>query len=775
MIDSLEKITGHFHMEDTYWSGFCGNGSRYRAFWSWSLTVNTSNPDVTQCFQDTVFVWVSCGIFWLFALFFIPVLSSKPTVHRIRDAGKLNLAKMILSILLCLISILNLLKTISEIPTHHTPPSAFIAPAIYAITFGMSSFLITYEFKKGEVSSAMLFIFWSILLLLGGVSLRSKIIQVQTQDLDSIFSLVTFCAHYTCIVLEFILHLWADPKALPESTPDWGELSEKQPILAKTRPTKKSSDNMEMTPERSASFLNRISYWWITKLVIKGYKQTLVFADMFRLLPEDSCDVILPKFLREWRKEKKKTSSNSAVHFTASHDYGSTPNGYQSYHQMGNGIPSATTTPTDSLKVETTIASTRGEPSLLMALLRTFGPYYAMAALLRLLFDAVTFVNPMLLSLLITFVETGDPLTWRGYLLAVAMFLVSMIRSLLNQNYNRICLRVGLRARSAIIATVYRKVLKLFAWEEPFLNKVTEIRDSELASLRNFLFAYAFTCTIWFLTPLVMTLASFAAYVLSDPSNVLDANTAFVCLSLFTIVKMYVTGVPISISALIQGRVSLERLTRFLVEEELDTDMVDRTKSTNGTVSVQDGNFTWNRDELATLKHLNFEIPPGSLVAVVGQVGSGKSSLRNALLGDMECLSGNINVTGSVAFVPQQAWIQNKTVKENIQFGKQWNQSLYRRCLSTCALEQDLKILPVGDETEIGEKGVNLSGGQKQRVSLARAVYQDCDVYLMDDPLSAVDSHVGKHIFDHVIGPEGILKDKVFRTTCVETGLGPLR
>ncbi|XP_013404197.1 multidrug resistance-associated protein 1 [Lingula anatina] len=851
-------------MEDIYWPGFCGNGSRYTAFWSWSLTVNTSNPDVTQCFQDTVFVWVSCGIFWLFALFFIPVLSSKPTVHRMRDAGKLNLAKMILSILLCLTSILDLLKSFSEIPTHQTPPAAFVAPAIYAFTFGMSSFVITYEFKKGEVSSAMLFIFWSILLLLGGVSLRSKIIQVQIQDLDSMFRVVTFCVHYTCIVLEFILHLWADAKALPESTPDWGELSEKQPILIKAKPPTKSSGNREISPEIRSSFLSRILYWWITKLVIKGYKQALVFADMYGLLPEDSCDVILPKFLGEWRKEKVKMN-NSAVRFSASHDCSGTPNGYQS-HQMGNGIPSAKTTLTDTLHVET-IASTQGQPSLLMALLRTFGPYYAMAALLRLLFDAVTFVNPMLLSLMITFVETGDPLTWRGYLLAVVMFLVSMIRSLLNQNYMRICLRVGLRARTAIIATVYRKslklssaarkkstvgeivnlmsvdaqkmqespiflhliwssaiaiivalvllweylgvatlaglvviilliplnayagtqirahqvtqmslkdqrlkvlnevlnaikILKLYAWEESFQSKVTGIRDTELVSLRNVQIANAFTSIIWFCAPLLMALASFATFVLSDPNNVLDPNTAFVSLSLFTIVNSYVSAVPISIMYLVQAGVSIGRLNRFLKEEELDTSVVDRTSSANGTISVTDGTFSWDRDEPTTLQHINIEIPPGSLVAVVGQVGSGKSSLLNALLGDMERISGKINVKGSVAYVPQQAWIQNKTVKENILFGKQWNQSFYKKCLRTCALEQDLKILPAGDQTEIGEKGVNLSGGQKQRVSLARAVYQDCDVYLMDDPLSAVDSHVGKHIFDHVIGPEGLLQGK---------------
>ncbi|XP_013404203.1 multidrug resistance-associated protein 1 [Lingula anatina] len=621
-----------------------------------------------------------------------------------------------------------------------------------------------------------------------------------------------------------------------------------------------------MTPERRASFLSRISYWWITKLIVKGYKQTLVFADMYRLLPEDSCDVILPKFLREWGKEKEKMSV-SAVRFTASQTYGSIPNGHQNYHQMNNENQSAKTTRTDSVTMESAHVPGRGEPSLLKTLLRTFGPYYAIAALLRLTFDAVTFVNPMLLNLIITFVETGDPLTWRGYLLAVVMFSASMLRSLINQSYRRICLRVGLRIRTAIIATVYRKslklssaarkkstvgeivnlmsvdaqkmqdatiffhmvwsstagivvalvllwqylgpaslaglaviilllpanaycgiqirahqvrqmaqkdkrlkvlnevlnaikILKLYAWEESFQRKVTGIRDTELSSLKKVQIANAASSLIWFCAPLLMALASFATFVLSDPNNVLDPNRAFVSLSLFTIVNSYVAVFPLSLMSLVQAGVSIGRINRFLKGEELDTTVVDRKTSAIGTVSMTDGTFTWDKDEASVLKQLNFDIPPGSLVAVVGQVGSGKSSLLNALLGDMECLSGNINVKGSVAYVPQQAWIQNKTVKENILFGKQWNQSIYRKCVRTCALEHDLKVLPAGDQTEIGEKGVNLSGGQKQRVSLARAVYQDCDVYLMDDPLSAVDSHVGKHIFDQVIGPEGVLKDK---------------
>ena len=118
----------------------------------------------------------------------------------------------------------------------------------------------------------------------------------------------------------------------------------------------------------------------------------------------------------------------------------------------------------------------------------------------------------------------------------------------------------------------------------------------------------------------------------------------------------------------------------------------------------------------------------------------------------MDRVSGNINTRGSVAYVPQQAWIQNGTVEYNIHFGKPSDKKRYDKVLEACALVTDLKILPGGDQTEIGEKGINLSGGQKQRISMARAVYNNGDLYLLDDPLSAVDAHVGAHIFENVIG-----------------------
>ncbi|CAF5211550.1 unnamed protein product, partial [Rotaria magnacalcarata] len=177
---------------------------------------------------------------------------------------------------------------------------------------------------------------------------------------------------------------------------------------------------------------------------------------------------------------------------------------------------------------------------------------------------------------------------------------------------------------------------------------------------------------------------------------------------------------------------------------------------------------------------INLKVRQGSLVAIVGSVSAGKSSILAALLGEMCKIDGQVTISGTIAYVPQTAWILNATLKQNILFGKDYDEKLYNEIIDACELRSDfgmikftslalfllitvvwiLEHLPERDEIEIGEKGINLSGGQKQRVALARALYSDADIYLFDDPLSAVDAHVGAHIFKYVIGPNGLLKNK---------------
>jgi ATP-binding cassette subfamily C (CFTR/MRP) protein 1 len=163
---------------------------------------------------------------------------------------------------------------------------------------------------------------------------------------------------------------------------------------------------------------------------------------------------------------------------------------------------------------------------------------------------------------------------------------------------------------------------------------------------------------------------------------------------------------------------------------------------------------------IPTLNNISLKIGKNKLIAIVGQVGSGKSSLLSALLGDMIKTEGKVNVNGSIAYVPQQAWILNSTLRENVLFMKPMDRNRFDKAIECCALLPDLEILPGGELTEIGEKGINLSGGQKQRVAMARACYADADIYLLDDPISALDANVGKQVFEKVIGSNGILKNK---------------
>jgi ABC-type multidrug transport system fused ATPase/permease subunit len=168
--------------------------------------------------------------------------------------------------------------------------------------------------------------------------------------------------------------------------------------------------------------------------------------------------------------------------------------------------------------------------------------------------------------------------------------------------------------------------------------------------------------------------------------------------------------------------------------------------------------FRWDTAESDSLKDLDMEFRAGELVGVCGAVGAGKSTLLSAILGQVTRVSGNMTAYGRVSFVAQQPWILNMTMRDNILFGANVDEAKYQRVLDACCLLPDLAILPAGDRTEIGERGINLSGGQKARVSLARAVYNDADVYLLDDPLSAVDQHVGKRLFNECI--LGLLRGK---------------
>eukprot|EP01119_Soliformovum_irregulare_P013131 TRINITY_DN3467_c0_g1_i1.p1 TRINITY_DN3467_c0_g1~~TRINITY_DN3467_c0_g1_i1.p1 ORF type:complete len:1423 (+),score=460.83 TRINITY_DN3467_c0_g1_i1:67-4335(+) len=301
------------------------------------------------------------------------------------------------------------------------------------------------------------------------------------------------------------------------------------------------------------------------------------------------------------------------------------------------------------------------------------------------------------------------------------------------------------------------RVLKFFGWEESFSQKIQKIRDQEIRVLKVMLIVFeTINGLMWITAPGFVNLATFSTFILTGHD--LPPALAFTAVSFFTLMERPFVGLPLCINFFVDLSVSTKRITEFLLLDELDPDVVDRRPCHDGVaVAIDDGIFSWTEGNV-TLDTINLKVKEGSFTAVVGAVGSGKSSLLSALLGNIDKISGKVRVSGKCAYVSQQAWIRNATVKNNILFGKAYDAKKYHAVLEACQLKDDLKILSAGDATEIGERGINLSGGQKQRIALARAVYQDCDVYLIDDCLSAVDAHVGQEIFNQVL--MGLLKTK---------------
>ncbi|XP_059177507.1 multidrug resistance-associated protein 1-like isoform X5 [Physella acuta] len=306
------------------------------------------------------------------------------------------------------------------------------------------------------------------------------------------------------------------------------------------------------------------------------------------------------------------------------------------------------------------------------------------------------------------------------------------------------------------------KVLKLYAWEEAFKSRMNDIRRDELKAVFKFSFLRFASTFAWTGAFFWLTFFTFLTYVLVDQENYLTASVVFVTISYLEILRRASNCFSESLDYFISGFVSSRRLFKFFDLKDIhkstaDQDFSDMTKI--HAIEITDGSFGWTSNSESILKNICLQVKKSSLVAVVGMVGSGKSSLLSAILGEMVVHSGRVKKQGIIGYVPQEAWIQHNTLRDNILFGSEMRDDEYTEVIKACALRPDLEVLPSGDDTEIGENGINLSGGQKQRVSLARAVYHKSDIYLLDDPLSAVDSHVGRHIFDHVIGKNGLLKN----------------
>ncbi|KAF1957365.1 hypothetical protein CC80DRAFT_42988 [Byssothecium circinans] len=309
------------------------------------------------------------------------------------------------------------------------------------------------------------------------------------------------------------------------------------------------------------------------------------------------------------------------------------------------------------------------------------------------------------------------------------------------------------------------KSIKLYAWTTAFINRLNHIRnDQELKTLRKIGATMAISNFTWSTTPFLVSCSTFGVFVLTQ-HKALTTEIVFPALTLFNLLTFPLAILPMVITAIVEASVAVGRITSFLTAEELQEDAVLRGVAVEETgeesVRIREASFTWDKhQERRALHDINFSASKGELACIVGRVGAGKSSLLQVFLGDLWKIKGEVVVRGKTAYVPQQAWVMNASVRENIVFGHRWDPQFYDKTVKACALRDDFAQLPDGDQTEVGERGISLSGGQKARLTLARAVYARADVYLLDDCLSAVDQHVGRHLIDNVLGPKGLLAGK---------------
>jgi len=329
------------------------------------------------------------------------------------------------------------------------------------------------------------------------------------------------------------------------------------------------------------------------------------------------------------------------------------------------------------------------------------------------------------------------------------------------------------------------RIIKFYAWETSFMKRVLSVREEELGYIWRINKVSAVFGVLLFAAPVLIGVAAIGTYSLTD--GTLTSARLYTALSCFNLIRFPLVFLPFIIISFLNSKVALERLHAFLIADEADS-LATSSSIEVGRVSISgpasfhypqpapkkpepekkgrpgrggppaDKPEAGKPDETQVeveapsppfkLTGVSLEIPPGSLTLVIGSVGSGKSTLLAAINQYLVRDAGAVAVGGSLAYAAQTAWILNATVEKNILFGLPKDAARYALAIASSQLEPDLAMLQFGDQTEIGERGVTLSGGQKQRVSIARLVYAGADVNLLDDPLSAVDAHVGAALFD---------------------------
>nr|CAB3219634.1 multidrug resistance-associated protein 5 [Phallusia mammillata] len=372
------------------------------------------------------------------------------------------------------------------------------------------------------------------------------------------------------------------------------------------------------------------------------------------------------------------------------------------------------------------------------------------------------------------------PIGLFGALIFLATILLQgVLVKAMNKLREKAIVLTELRVKNISEILTFIKLIKMYCWEESFAKRVINLRQKELRLLKMMAFLQSMNVSLAFFTPVLASVVMFSAYIVLGYN--LTAQNAFTCIAVFNMMSFGLKVMPLGIRSLADVTVAMGRFRKIMLMDDMESYVQQGTKDKSNAVEISGATFSWQTpreiDDLPNsngstrkpsetedliqddrsqnlplvLKHIDLTIPKGSLVGVCGHVGAGKSSLISALIGQLHLVEGSVALDGALAYATQQAWLMNATIRENVVFGLQHDEKKYQDAIAASGLLDDLDIFPSGDLTEVGDRGINLSGGQKQRISLARALYSDRDIYLLDDPLSAVDVHVGKHIFNEAI------------------------
>uniref|UniRef100_A0A8D2PN58 ABC-type glutathione-S-conjugate transporter n=1 Tax=Zosterops lateralis melanops TaxID=1220523 RepID=A0A8D2PN58_ZOSLA len=651
-------------------------------FQDWNQTWHANIPGLTWCFQSAIIAWIPCAYLWISFPFYYWYL-------RHRNKGYIRMSHIFKA---------KMVWVKHRVSSKHYPipqtPASFISPAVVGITMVLALFLTQAERMMGIQSSGVLLIYWLLSFAAALVMFNSKI----QHALDR--------KYHTC----FLSH-------------------------------------QNQCPEASSSFLSKITYWWFSG---EKTEKPPIFLPVCFCLPDIlsvlcglsiilllSCSLFL-KFIED------EAAPSWLGYFYAFSMFllGCLQTLFeQRYMYMCLVL---------GLRLRTAVTGLVYRKILVMSnasrKAATTGEIVNLVSVdVQKLMDLIIYFNGTWLApirIVICFVFLWQ-LLGPSALTAVAVFLfllplnfvITKKRSQFQETQMK---HKDERAKltNAILSNI--KVIKLYGWEKTFMDKLLGIRKQELQALKRSQILFSASLVSFHSSTFLITFVMFAVYTLVDNTHVLDAEKAFVSLTLINILNTAHSFLPFSINAAVQVN----------------------CRPLQASITIRNGTFCWSKGTSPCLRSIELSVPQGSLLAVVGQVGAGKSSLLAALLGELQTTDGSVTVKDTAAYVPQQAWVLNASVEDNILFGKEMDETWFNRVTEACALHPDLETFPAGQKSEIGEKGVNLSGGQKQRVSLARAVYQKASIYLLDDPLAAVDAHVGQHIFEHVLGPSGLLKDK---------------